>query len=317
MAKGVARATPTTPAQRRNKATNFWRLLPFWLPAFVVYSLFIVYPLLSAVSFSLFSWQGLRREHFVGLENFVTLLTTEPWRTRLWRAFGNNLYFFAGTMLMQNTVALLFAVLLYNLRRGQRFWQNLFFLPYLLPTVLVGFLWRLMLNPLFGPVNNGLRALGLEALALPWLGTPETALPSIIVVNAWGWLGFPMIIFLANLGNIPMSYLEAAKLDGASPWQIFARIQLPLLRPSLMIVSVLTFIGNFNAFELIFIMAGSSGSPGGATDVLGTFFYRTAFGGASNAISMGSALAVLMFCFIALISFIMVALFQRDKVLYD
>ncbi len=307
------------PAKRRrgHKPSSFWRLLPFWLPAFVLYTVFIVWPLLNAIGYSLFEWRGLVRGPFVGLDNFVTLLTTEPWRSNLTRAFGNNLFFFAGTMLVQNTLALAFAVLLHGMRRGGRFWQNLFFLPHLLPTVLVGFLWLLILNPLFGPLNKALREFGLDSLALPWLGLPETALPTIVVVNAWAWLGFPMMLFLANLGSIPTSYLEAARLDGATPWQVFRHIQLPLLRPSLTIVTVLTFIGNFNTFELVFVMAGSSGSPGGATDVLGTFFYRTAFGGGQDAVSMGSALAVLMFGFILSVSLIALRLFGRGEVVYD
>ncbi len=299
------------------KRSPFWRFLPFWLPAFLLYSLFIVWPLLSALAYSLYDWQGLRRGAFTGVANFVRLFTQEPWRTDLWDAFRHNLYFFAGTMLLQNTVALFFAVVLYNLRRGSQFWQNLFFLPHLLATVLVGFLWNLILNPLFGPLNQGLKLLGLDALAQPWLGQPETALPTIIAVNAWAWLGFPMMLFLANLGSIPPSYLEAARLDGATGWGVFRHIQLPLLRPSLTIVTILTFIGNFNTFELIFVMAGSSGSPGGATDVLGTFFYRTAFGGGQDAVSMGSALAVVMFGFIALTSFVFLRLFRREGVVYD
>ena len=306
-----------TAPRGRGKLSPFWRFLPFWLPALLVYTLFVVWPLVNALLYSLFEWQGLRRGAFVGLANFVRLFSTEPWRSDLTAAFGHNVLFFVGTMIVQNTVALAFAVVLFSLRRGGRFWQNLFFVPHLLATVVVGFLWNLILNPLFGPLNQGLKALGLDALAQPWLGQPETALPTIIAVNAWAWLGFPMMIFLANLGSIPPSYLEAARLDGANGWSAFWRIQLPLLRPALTIVALLTFIGNFNTFELIFVMAGSNGSPGGATDVLGTFFYRTAFGGGQDAVSMGSALAVVMFVFIALTSFTALRLFRGEAVSYD
>lgn len=302
---------------KKNKISTFWRFLPFWLPAFLIYSLFIVWPLLNAIGYSLFEWKGLQRGEFAGFSNFIKLLTTEPWRSNLWRAFRHNILFFIGTMLVQNTVALFFAVVLHGLKRGRQFWQNLFFMPHLLATVLVGFLWNLILNPLFGPLNKGLKLLGLGVLAQPWLGQPLTALPSILVVNAWAWLGFPMMLFLANLGSIPQSYLEAAELDGANAFQVFWNIQLPLLRPSLIIVTVLTFIGNFNAFELVFVMAGSDGSPGGATDVLGTYFYRTAFGTGQDAVSMGSSLAVLMFLFIAAVSVLFLKLASKNKVVYD
>ncbi len=324
------RSVSQQPSKRR-KRSAFWRYAPFWLPAFVLYSVFIVYPLATAVGYSVFAWDGLQRGQFVGLDNFVKLLTQDPWRANLGRAFRHNIVFFAGTMFAQNTVALFFAVILYNLKRGRQFWQNLFFMPYLLSTVLVGILWNLILNPLFGPLNKVLK--GLETslttlltsiginltvkLAYPWLGLPETALGTIVVVNAWAWLSFPMMIFLANLGSIPKSYLEAATLDGASGWQVFRHIQFPLLRPALTIVTVLTFIGNFNAFELIFVMAGSDGSPAGSTDVLGTFFYRTAFGTGPERIAIGSALAVLMFGFIAVVSFIALRLFRQEQVVYD
>jgi len=302
---------------KQRKIPIFWRFLPFWLPAFIIYSLFIVWPLLNAVGYSLFEWKGLQRGGFIGLDNFVRLLTTEPWRSNLWRAFKHNIFFFIGTMLVQNTMALFFASILHSLKRGRQFWQNLFFMPHLLATVLVGFLWNLILNPLFGPLNKALKMLGLGILAQPWLGQPLTALPSILVVNAWAWMGFPMMLFLANLGSIPTSYLEAAELDGATGFQVFRYIQLPLLRPSIIIVTVLTFIGNFNAFELVFVMAGSDGSPGGATDVLGTFFYRTAFGTGQDAISMGSSLAVIMFIFIATSSVLFLKLASKEKVVYD
>jgi raffinose/stachyose/melibiose transport system permease protein len=140
---------------------------------------------------------------------------------------------------------------------------------------------------------------GLGSLALPWLGSPHLALPVVILVNAWQWLGFPMLLFSAALAGIPQEYEEAARVDGATGWQSFRRILLPLLTPAIGTVSVLTFIGNMDVFSLIYGMEGSTGSPGGATDVLGLLFYRTAFqSGSPNAIGRSSALAVLMFVFI-------------------
>ncbi len=308
---------PRAPRRKANRPSSFVRLAPFWLPAFALYTLFIVWPLANAILYSLFDWEGLRRGAFVGLDNFVRLFRDAPWNVDLWDAFRHNVWFFVLTMILQNSVALGFAVIISKLKVGGRFFQNLFFMPHLLATVLVGFLWSLILNPLFGPLNKALKLIGLDALAQPWLGQPETALPTIVVVNAWAWLGFPMMLFLANLGSIPASYLEAARLDGANAWQVFSRIELPLLRPSLIIVSVMTFIGNFNAFELIFVMAGSDGSPAGSTDVLGTYFYRTAFGTGPDAIQMGSTLAVVTFGFIAGLSALFLRIARRGTVIYD
>jgi len=121
----------------------------------------------------------------------------------------------------------------------------------------------------------------------------------VILVNAWQWVGFPMLLFSAALASIPDEYADAARVDGASSWQAFRHVTLPLLAPAIGTVSVLTFVGNFNVFGLVYAMGGSTGNPAGATDVLGLLFYRTAFqSGGVNGIGQSSALAVLMFVFI-------------------
>jgi raffinose/stachyose/melibiose transport system permease protein len=271
-------------------------LAVFLAPALVLYTTFVVYPLLTALQYSLFDWQGTSRGAFVGIDNFVGLVTTYPVDQQLRRAFLHNGAFFVGTMLVQNTLGLAFAVLLHRSRRFKRFFQTAYTLPYLVSPLVVGYLWTLILNPLFGPVNTLLRAVGLDSLALPWLGDPATALPVVIMVNAWQWVGFPMLLFAAALGGIPDEYADAAKVDGASAWQAFRHVTLPLLVPAIGTVSVLTFVGNFNIFGLVYAMGGSTGNPAGATDVLGLLFYRTAFqSGSVNSIGQSSALAVLMF----------------------
>jgi raffinose/stachyose/melibiose transport system permease protein len=268
----------------------------FLTPALVLYSVFVVYPLLTALEYSLFDWHGTGRGAFVGLGNFNQLFRTYPTNLQLGRAFLHNGAFFVGTMLIQNTLGLAFAVLLHRGRRGKRFLQAAYTTPYLVSPLVVGYLWSLILNPIFGPLNNLLRAVGLGSLALPWLGDPDTALPVVIGVNAWQWVGFPMLLFAAALAGIPAEYADAARVDGASPWQAFRRVTLPLLTPAIGTVSVLTFVGNFNIFGLVYAMGGSTGNPAGATDVLGLLFYRTAFqSGGVNGIGLSSALAVLMF----------------------
>jgi raffinose/stachyose/melibiose transport system permease protein len=274
-------------------------LLIFLLPAALLYSVFIVYPLVSALQYSLFTWSGTRQGGFAGLANFHDLFTRYPLSEQVWRALGHNCLFFAGTMLIQNVAGLTFAVLLHESRRAKRFLQTAYTLPHLVSPIVVGYLWSLMLNPQFGVVNATLRAVGLDALALPWRGDPHLALPVAIIVNAWQWIGFPMLLFGAALAGIPEEYHEAARCDGASAWQAFRRVTLPLLTPAIGIISVLTFVGNFNVLDLIFSLQGSQGSPAFATDVLGLLFYRTAFQNPDpNAIGQSSALAVCMFVLI-------------------
>jgi raffinose/stachyose/melibiose transport system permease protein len=170
----------------------------------------------------------------------------------------------------------------------------------------------MMLNPQFGVVNAVLRDVGLGALAQPWRGDPHLALPVAIVVNAWQWVGFPMLLFGAALAGIPDEYEQAARVDGASSWQVFRRITLPLLTPVLGIVTVLTFIGTFNVLDLIYALQGSQGNPGFATDVLGLVFYRTAFENPDpNAIGQSCALAVCMFVLIFGVSLAANKVFRR------
>ncbi len=283
----------------------------FILPAFLLYTLFMVWPLFQSLYFSFFEFKGLARGGFVGLRNFHELFTRYPLNEQLPRAFLHNVYFFIGTMLIQNTLGLLFARLLYASRFGKRFFQIVYTTPYLISALVVGYLWSLMLNPLFGPVNQVLKAIGLGALARPWLGDPATALPVIILVNAWQWVGFPMLLFSAGLAGIGDDLREAARIDGATSLKLFRYIELPLLLPVIGIVTVLTFIGNFNAFGIVWAMGGVNGEPAGATDVLGLVFYRTAFRGGVDAFGLASALAVLMFIFIFGVSMIMLGRFRR------
>ena len=139
-----------------------WLILALILPALLLYTTFIVYPLASALQYSLFDWKGTTRGGFVGLGNFAELFTTYPFNEQLGRAFLHNVAFFVGTMLVQNTAGLAFAVLLYRNRRGKRFLQTCYTLPYLVSPLVVGYLWSLMLSPTFGPVNALLRSAGLD-----------------------------------------------------------------------------------------------------------------------------------------------------------
>ncbi|MGV9304157.1 MULTISPECIES: carbohydrate ABC transporter permease [unclassified Nonomuraea] len=270
----------------------------FLVPALLLYSLFVVYPLFTALSYSVFTWKGTLRDGFAGLANYAGLLSGS-FLDQLLPALGHNALLFAGSVLVQNTLGLAFALALSRVRRGKRALQTMFALPYLVNPLVIGYLWTLLLSPTFGPVNSLLRGAGLEQLAVPWLGDPATALPTVILITTWQWVGFPMLLFSAALGGIPQEYGEAARTDGAGSWQVFRRITLPLLRPAMGTVTILSFIGSMNTFALVYALGGSNGAPAGATDVLGLLFYRAAFAsGDVNALGTSSALAVFMFTFV-------------------
>jgi raffinose/stachyose/melibiose transport system permease protein len=280
--------------------------LGFFLgPAVILFAVFVTYPILSALAYSLYAWEGIGRRGFAGLANFVRLFETFPYPRLLANAFWHNIVVFALTMLIQNVVALGLALLLARGPWGARAYRVIFFLPVTLSLIIVGFMWGLFLNPVFGIVNKGLGAIGLGVLARPWLGDPSTALVTLILINAWRWLGFPTLVFLAGINAVPEDYLEAARIDGAGEAAVLRHIILPLLAPAVTIIVTLTFIGSFNWFELPYVVQGVSGSPNRATDVLGLLFYRTAFGEVDTGlqdIGIGSAIAVLMFIVMAAVS---------------
>lgn len=292
--------------QPKRKSKARWLLHLFPLPAFILYTLFVVYPILSAFTYSMYEWKGIARGAFVGLQNFLTLFQVEPFNKLFWNAFGHNVIYFLVEMVVQNGIAFILAFLIYRKIRGAGFLKIAYFMPRLLSVIVVGFLWRLILNPNYGALNTFLAKLGLEEWAKPWLGDPDTALLAIILVNCWFGIGFAVLIFLAGLQSIPEELIEAARLDGAKGITMLGRIILPLMMPSITIMTIFTFIQAFEAFELVYAMQGSMGEPFHSTDTLAVYFYRLAFSGSGGAgdvsIGLGSALAVVLFFIVASVS---------------
>jgi len=288
-------------------------ILVFLAPAVILYSLFMVYPLLDSLRLSFFTLNEQNQEMFVGIQNYITLFTDSNYAPRFWGALKNNLIFFAIHMVFQNSIALLLAALLASGIRGSNFYRSVLFIPTVLSVVIIGFIWQLILNPLWGVSESILQAVSLEALFKPWLGLPETALITIALISVWQFVGIPMILFFAAMIGIPEELMEAARVDGASSWQTFWRIKFPLILPSIGIVAILTFVGNFNAFDLIYTMKGANAGPDFATDIMGTLFYRTFFGQQLQLgnTTMGATVAAMMFLIILSGVLIYMFLWQR------
>lgn len=263
---------------RRARRPFPWHIVVFLAPALLIYTAVMIYPILASLWLSLQTRVEGGAEQFAGLANYRRLLGSELYAQPLWNAVRNNLVFFAVHMLVQNPVGLLLAVLLSFRLRGSALYRTLLFTPTVLSVVIIGFAWKLILNPAWGVQRGLLEPLGLQALDQPWLGLPGTALPTLSLISVWQNIGIPMLLFLAALVRIPDELYEAARLDGAGGWRIFRSIQLPLILPTVGIVSVLTFVGNFNAFDLIYSVQGALAGPNFASDILGTLFYRTFFG---------------------------------------
>lgn len=210
-------------------------------------------------------------------------------------------------MVVQNLLALLIAALL---SKGLRFFgwiQTVLFIPVTMSIVLVGYIWTLILNPNWGALNKLLDGIGLYSWAIAWLGSEKTALFAVSIVNAWQFIGLAIMLFVAGFQNIPDDLYEAADMDGASGYKKFIHISVPQLVPVIGIVTILTLVGNFSAFELIYAMEGTLAGPNYATDVLGTYFYRTAFSSLSGMIpdpGLGAAIStvtfIIVFCLVCI-----------------
>ena len=277
----------------------------FITPAFLIYTIFMFAPLILSLRYSVYSWTGYgHTKTFVGFANFIRLFTESPFNERFFNALTNNVKFFVITMVIQNVLALFIALLLEKELKGSKFFRTIFFAPTTISVVIVGFLWTLMYNPMWGIINKGLSVIGLEGITRAWLGDPSTALPAIAIANAWQYIGIPMMLFIAGMQSISKDVYEASTIDGCSPWQDLYYITLPLLKPVIFIVTILTFVGNFSAFEIVYAMQGSLAGPNYATDILGTFFYRTAFGsygGVAPDMGLGAAIATCMFLLIGVV----------------
>jgi raffinose/stachyose/melibiose transport system permease protein len=278
-----------------------WHIAVFLAPALLIYTLFSALPLLDTLRMGLYTVGDDGQAHFSGLANYSTILFDPLWSAGFWNATRNNLKFFLIHMLLQNPIGLLLATL-FNLKglKGERQYRTLIFLPTLLSVVVIGFIWQLILSPLWGVGEGLLNGVGLGQWFAPWLGQESSALTTLALISVWQYVGIPMMLIYAALLAVPDEMLDAAHVEGAGAWRIFWQIKLPLIYPTLGLVTILTFVANFNAFDLIYSVKGALAGPNYSSDILGTFFYRTFFGyqAQSGNVGMGSAVATLMFLLI-------------------
>ncbi|WP_312407513.1 sugar ABC transporter permease [Rhizobium sp.] len=277
-----------------------WHILVFLAPAFLVYTAIMILPLIETLRLSLYNLVD-GQTVFVGLTNFITLFSDPRLSASFWNALGNNLIFFVIHMLVQNPVGIALAAMLsVSKLRFATFYRTAIFVPTLLSFVIVGFIWKLILSPIWGIAPGMMDWVGLKWMFAPWLGKSESALITVSLISVWQYVGIPMMLIYAALLNIPDEVLEAAECDGITGWSQFWKIKLPLILPSIGIISILTFVGNFNAFDLIYTVQGALAGPDGSTDILGTLLYRTFFGFQNQMgdRSMGATIATVMFLII-------------------
>jgi ABC-type sugar transport system permease subunit len=283
---GTARVRPT--ARTRRWAVGYL----FVLPIALFFAVFVGFPFLRSFYLSLTEWSGFTSPRFIGLRNFQSLADDPVF----WKALRTTIVYTAVTTILQTTLPMLLAVFINIGWRGGVVFRTLLFIPVIVSFVVTALLWQLIYDPNFGTLNQVLRAVGLDALAHPWLADPRTVVPAIMLVSLWQSLGFYMLIFLAGLQGIDPNLYEAARIDGAGARQEFLKITVPMLRTVTAVVVLLNLINGFNTFDVIYVMTG--GGPNRASEVLGTYLYKLAFGTESGATpSFGYATAISMVVF--------------------
>jgi ABC-type sugar transport system permease subunit len=295
-------------ASGTTRGRSLRKVLPgyaFIAPAFLLYAVFFIYPFVVSIYYSFVKWSGGGTKEFVGLANYRRLFSD----TLLWQALSHNLVWVVGGTIIPIAIALLLGALMWRGARGLLVFRTIFFLPVVLAEVVIAIIWNWIYHPLFGALNQMLTAIGLGSLARGWLGDPDTALLAVLVTAIWSYFGFAFVIIMAGLQDVSVDLVEAAMIDGANGWQRFVYIVIPELRHVLTMITAFTLIGGFNVFVIIFIM--TQGGPGTATQVIGTYTYRTAF--QESDIGYGATLSLVMTTISLLASYLFIRLRERSE----
>lgn len=293
---------PSAPGQRSQWPTA----LLFLSPTLIVFSVFILFPIAFSFYLSFHEWNMLSTEQtFIGLENYRRLFK-DP---EFWQVFKQTVIYTAGTVPLNMMLALATAFFLNEHIKGRKLLRAMFFTPVIISSVAAAVIWRWVFDP-----NLGLLNFVFDVLRLPqvnWVNDPTAAMVALITVGVWKTFGINMVLFAAGLAGIPEQYYEAARIDGANGWHRFWKITLPLLSPTTLFILVLSFIGSFQVFDLVYVL--TFGGPLGSTQVLVFYLYEHAF----KFFDMGyaSAVAYVLFAVLFVVTMFQIRFF-RDQV-YD
>jgi raffinose/stachyose/melibiose transport system permease protein len=282
----------------------------FFVPGLILYSIFFLYPAVSALFYSFTDWDGFSAAfQFVGFDNYERAFTAD---SIFRKTIGNNLKFMVVVVVFQTIVSLAFAMIVLKNTKTTVFLRALYFFPTILSSVSVAFIWAFIYDPSLGILNRLLEAIGLGFLAQNWLGNSDIAIYSLAITQIWFHAGQMLIVFVAGLQAIPQEMYEVAKIEGASKWQTFRKVTWPLLAPSATIVVAYTTIQSFKAFDLVFAMTG--GGPNYSTEIIATYIFGVAFQGYQ--FGYASAISVIFMAIIALITFLQFRALRSDRVSY-
>jgi raffinose/stachyose/melibiose transport system permease protein len=291
------------PAVRRQQARY---AVLFIAPGLLIYLVFMIYPFLNTIHLSFTNWDGITaNKDWVGLSNYARIFGEEA----ALKAFANNIIWVILGTISPVVLGLFEALLVWSGARASILFRTLYFLPFVLPLVVVAIVWQWIYHPLYGILNTILDGVGLEGLSRGWLADPHTALYAVLIAAIWGQTGFCFLILHASLQNVDMSTVEAALIDGANWFQRAWNVVIPQIAPQLTMVTAVTLIGGFAVFDIIYVMTG--GGPGNASQVLATYTVKTAF--EQNLAGYGSSLAMLMTILSLVSAVVFVRLRERQR----
>ncbi|MFI9488708.1 carbohydrate ABC transporter permease [Promicromonospora sp. NPDC052451] len=302
---------PRAPRGTRRRRAEWVAYLPYLLPGAIAFGVVIGYPLLTNVYFSLFKWRGgMAPLRWNGLGNYVDLLGDD----KFWTSFGNSLAMIVAMVLVPTLLGLVLAAVLFDYL-GRRFGERVssvlratYYLPQILPVAVAGVLWNWILNSQTGALNVILRGLGVETPP-NWLGDPDTALPSVMLVLIWVQMGYPVVIFMAALQRVDPELYEAAELDGAGWWDRFRAITVPQIRPETFVVTLTCTVAALKVFGPIYVL--TRGGPESSTLVPSYYSYLNFFD--KSQVGYGSAIATVLTLVIVVVALVILGLQNRAE----
>ena len=299
-------ASRRRPHRGRRRRTPLPLVTLFLLPSLIVYVLFMIVPLIGTMRLSLSSWDGFQPDvNFIGLANYVNLFGDPAFLA----ALGNNLIWAVVGTVSPIVIALPLAILLWNNPRGRNFFRVVYFLPHILPIVVIGLIWGWIYNPLFGPLNGLLTAVGLGDWAQGWLGNGDTALYAVLFTAIWATFGLVTVLFMAGLQGVSRDLVDAAVVDGANAWQRTRFVLLPAIAPVFTFALTIVLVGAFSVFDIVYVM--TRGGPGTATEVMSTYAFRIGFG--RNLQGYASAVAMVITAISFALAIVLLRLRERNR----
>lgn len=291
----------------------------FILPAFIIYSIFAIYPMVSVIPYSFTEWGGIGAAKFVGFNNFKQIFGDAVTFAELKNAFFNTYFLLFLTYLILNPVVIFVAYLLYRKIFLSETYKTLIFMPQFVSTVAVSFIVTLFFAPNLGLYANFMNAIGLSQFSVPGIyANPAFGVPLLLLVGGWRGIGYETLLYVANFTVIPNELDEAARIDGATEIQRFFRIYFPLISPTFTNIVVLMYIWTLTTFDIPFLLGGLNGGANGCMDLIETFFFRHVFGRGmtSNFVGMGSAYSMIILVALILGSLLLQKFLSKREVTY-